>query len=129
MENSKKIFDLAKKELLTYTSSIAINDINDIMEKYDEYDVSIGYYGNDGLEIDYSLNDNSDTAKGNMPMASTILMDFDGMDLVDEVIDYYNNLERNMTACIIISYNDEDGDYIEYYLEYNGYELYSDERQ
>lgn len=118
MENSKKIFDLAKKELLTYTSSIAINDINDIMEKYDEYDVSIGYYDRDGINIDYSLNDNSDKA----------LMDFDGMYLVDEVIDYYNNLEQNMTACIIISYNDEDGVYNEYYLEYNGYELFGDER-
>ena len=118
MENIKKIFDLAKKELMDYKSNIAINDVNEIMEKYDNYNVYIGYFDKNGLNYDYQLNDSSDKA----------LMDFDGKSLLDYLINYYNNLDQNLTSVITIEYHDEDDDYYEYYLEYNGYELFSDER-
>ena len=118
MENIKKIFDLAKKELLERKTNEIINDINEIINKYDNYEIWIGYFDFDGLTYDYQLNGDSDRA----------LMDFDGASLVDEVMYYYDKFDQNMTACITIQYNDEDGDYNEYYLEYNGYELFGDER-
>ena len=118
-KNMKKVFDIAKQEMFLYKSDIAIEEIDEIMEKYDNYDVYIGTYHHDGFVRHYSLNDSSDKA----------LMDFDGGTLIDYLVNYYNNLDQNLTACIVISYHDEDDDYYEYHLEYNGYELFSDERQ
>ena len=118
LKNMKKVFDIAKQEMFFYKSDIAVEEINEIMRENDNYKVYVGYYDLGGLYHDFQLNGDSDRA----------LMDFDGGYLVDYLVDYYNNLDQNLTACINITYTDKDGDYIEYYLEYNGYELFSDER-
>ena len=118
LKNMKKVFDIAKQEMFFYKSDIAVEEINEIMRENDNYKVYVGYYDLGGLYHDFQLNGDSDRA----------LMDFSAEELIDYVVDYYNNLEQNLTACISITYTDKDGDYIEYGLEYNGYELFSDER-
>jgi hypothetical protein len=117
-KNMKKVFDIAKQEMFFYKSDIAIEEINEIMRENDNYDVFIGAFHHDGFMSDYSLNDNSDKA----------LMDFDGGYLVDYLVNYYDKLDQNLTVAIFITYKDSDGDYVEYSIEYNGYELFSDER-
>lgn len=114
----RTMFNTAKKELLKYNTSIIGKEIDDLMSEVDNYNVFIGMYHHDGFMSDYSLNDNSNKA----------LMDFDGAYLIDYLIDYYNNLSQNLTVAIMITYYDSFGDYIEYSLEYNGYELFGDER-
>ena len=119
----KDIYDLVSKELLRLDIEEIGKEIDDLLGSISNYSIHIGnYQALHGFSEDYTLDDEEKKS----------LMDFDGKGLLDYLLDYYRKMEYDTTVKLIIAYYDEDGnyneysDYNEFYIEYNGYELFYD---
>lgn len=114
MEKIKELFDDTLQLLLEQQKEKIANDVNDILQKDKDCYIKIGYYEYDGFYYDGTIN--KETFDGE---------DYDGNMIIEQLIEYYDNLSFNVTCAIIIEFEQKEHTYY-YDIEYNGYELFYD---
>jgi hypothetical protein len=86
--------------------------LKDYEEKNIAYDIFVGYYDYDGMNLDKHINGNG--ADGEM-------ID-NGFDFVDYLKDYYDDLDFSAMVQLQVRFDDLEKETL--YIEYNGYELF-----
>lgn len=113
LEKYTKEFYWLQEKIVELQSIEIASEIDDILGGLDNYSFHIGNYDLwYGFHEDYSIDKN--------------MVKHDGISLINYLIEYHENKDFNVTSKLFIAFYDIDNNYNEYYIEYNGYELFND---
>lgn len=112
----KEQFQITKDALYNEEKNKINKTLHQTLKYYEEqniaYDIFVGYYDYDGMNLDKHINGNG--ADGEM-------ID-DGYDFVDYLKDYYDDLDFSAMVQLQVRFDDYDKETL--FIEYNGYELF-----
>ena len=116
MNKLYKIFHDIKEALYEQEKKQVNKLLHQALKDYEEqniaYDIFVGYYDYDGMNIDKHINGNG--ADGEM-------ID-NGYDFVEYLKNYYDNLDFSAMVQLQVRFDDLEKETL--YIEYNGYELF-----